>query len=234
MAKDLQQIIAIGGGGFYRDADNLKLERYVIEQTKIDNPRVAFVPTASGDPDHYVAVFYSAFLKLGCRPSVLTFFKRTPELRSFLLEQNMIYVGGGNTKSMLAVWRDWGVPELLREAWQSGIVLTGVSAGAICWFEQGVTDSFSDGLRPMAGLGFLPGSCCPHYDGEPERRPAYHRLLAGEEIGPGIAIEDWTAVHFIGTERSRVVAARVGARAYSMRSVYGSVQEVTLPVDYLV
>jgi len=233
VAENLRQIIAIGGGGFYRDADNLGLERYVIQQTKVDNPRVAFVPTASGEPDHYVASFYSAFLKLGCRPSVLTFFKRTPELRTYLLNQNAIYVGGGNTKSMLAVWRDWGVPELLREAWESGVVLTGVSAGAICWFEQGLTDSFSDGLRPLPGLAFLPGSCCPHYDGEPQRRPTYHRLLASEEIAPGIAIEDWTAVHFLGVERARVVAARAGARAYSMRNVYGSVQEVPLPVEYL-
>jgi dipeptidase E len=233
MPKDLRQIIPIGGGGFYRDGDNLGLERYVMQQTGVDNPRVAFVPTASGEPDHYVASFYSAFLKLGCRPSVLTFFKRTPELRSFLLNQNVIYVGGGNTKSMLAVWRDWSMPELLREAWESGVVLTGVSAGAICWFEQGLTDSFSDGLRPLAGLGFLPGSCCPHYDGEPERRPTYHRLLASEEIAAGIAIEDWAAVHFLGVERTRVVAARAGARAYSMRNVYGSVQEVPLPVEYL-
>ena len=134
---------------------------------------------------------------------------------------------------MLAVWRDWGVPALLREAWESGVVLTGVSAGAICWFEEGITDSFSDGLRPLPGLGFLSGSCCPHYDSEPQRRPTYHRLLANAEIAPGIAIEDWTAVHFSGVERARVVAARAGARAYSMRSVYGSVQEVSLPVEYL-
>jgi dipeptidase E len=233
MSKDLRQIIAIGGGGFYRDPDNLSLERYVMQQTRVDHPRVAFVPTASGEPDHYVASFYSAFLCLGCRPSVLTFFKRTPELRSYLLNQDAIYVGGGNTKSMLAVWRDWGVPELLREAWASGVVLTGVSAGAICWFEQGLTDSFSNGLRPLPGLGFLPGSCCPHYDGEPQRRPTYHRLLASEEIAPGIAIEDWTAVHFLGVERARVVAARAGARAYSMRNAYGSIQEVPLPVEYL-
>ena len=143
-----------------------------------------FVPTASGEPDHYVASFYAAFLKLGCRPSVLTFFKRTPDLRSFLLDQDVIYVGGGNTKSLLALWRDWGVAEILREAWQSGIVLTGVSAGAICWFEQGLTDSFSDGLRPLDCLGFLPGSCCPHYDGEAQRRPSYHRLLAAGKSPP--------------------------------------------------
>jgi len=233
MPDKLRQIIAIGGGGFYRDAANLALEKYVIQQSGAAAPRVAFVPTASGEPDHYVASFYAAFLQLGCRPSVLTFFKRTPELRSFLLDQDVIYVGGGNTKTLLAVWRDWGVIEILREAWESGVVLTGVSAGAICWFEQGLTDSFSDALRPLDGLGFLPGSCCPHDDGEPQRRPSYHRLLAGGEISAGVAIEDWTAVHYQGPGICRVVASRDGARAYSLRSVYGSVQEVPLPVEYL-
>jgi len=233
MPKTLRQIIAIGGGGFYRDPENLALEKYVIQQTGAAEARVAFVPTASGEPDHYLSSFYAAFLKLGCRPSVLTFFKRTPEIRSFLLDQDVIYVGGGNTKTLLAVWRDWGVTEILREAWESGVVLTGVSAGAICWFEQGLTDSFSDELRPLDCLGFLPGSCCPHYDAEPQRRPSYHRLLASGEIAAGVAIEDWTGVHFIGSELHRVIASKRGARAYSMRAVYGSVQEVPLPVEFL-
>jgi peptidase E len=233
VSETVKQIIPIGGGGFYRDAENLELEKYVIQQSGVDNPRVCFVPTASGEPDHYVASFYSAFLKLACRPTVLTFFKRTPDLRSFLLNQDVIYVGGGNTKSLLAVWRDWGVIEILREAWEAGIVLTGVSAGAICWFEQGLTDSFSDGLQPLECLGFLPGSCCPHYDGEVQRRPSYHKLLTTGEISAGVAIEDWTGVHFKGTEIHRVITSKRGARAYSMRCVYGSVQEVALDSAYL-
>jgi peptidase E len=233
MAELARQIIPIGGGGFYRDAENLELEKYVIRQSGAENPRVAFVPTASGEPDHYVASFYAAFLKLGCRPSVLTLFKRTPDLRSFLLNQDVIYVGGGNTKSLLAVWHDWGLPEILREAWESGIVLTGVSAGAICWFEQGLTDSFSDQLRPLDCLGFLPGSCCPHYDGEAQRRPSYHRLLAAGEISAGVAIEDWTGIHFKDTEVYKVVSSKRGARAYSVRAVYGSVQEVALASEFL-
>jgi peptidase E len=173
-------------------------------------------------------------LKLGCKPSHLSFFKRTPELRSCLLNQDVIYVGGGNTKSMLAVWREWGVPELLHEAWESGVVLAGVSAGAICWFEEGLTDSWAGGLRPLQCLGFLPGSCCPHYDGEAERRPSLHRLLAAGEMVAGIAIEDWTGVHFKGKEIYRVVSAKSGSRAYGVRAVSGSVQEVPLPVDPLV
>jgi peptidase E len=233
VSEKAKQIIPIGGGGFYRDPENLELEKYVIRQCSAENARVCFVPTASGEPDHYVASFYAAFLKLGCQPSVLTFFKRTPELRSFLLNQDVIYVGGGNTKSLIAVWRDWGVIEILREAWESGIVLTGVSAGAICWFEQGLTDSFSDGLRPLSCLGFLPGSCCPHFDGEAQRRPSYHKLLGAGEISAGVAIEDWTGVHYKDREIHRVISSKRGARAYSLRSVYGSVQEVPLTVDYL-
>lgn len=233
MAARAKQIIPIGGGGFYRDPENLELEKYVLRQCGTDNARVCFIPTASGEADHYVASFYAAFLKLGCKPSVLTFFKRTPDLRSLLLNQDVIYVGGGNTKSLIAVWRDWGVIEILREAWQSGIVLTGVSAGAICWFEQGLTDSFSDGLRALDCLGFLPGSCCPHYDGEVQRRPSLHKLLTAGDIAAGVAIEDWTGVHFIGDTIHKVIASKPGARAYSMRVAHGSVQEVPLPVEYL-
>ena len=233
MSDSQRQIIAIGGGGFYRDPENLGLERYILQQTNSAGARVAFVPTASAEPDNYLVSFYTAFLKLGCRPSHLSFFKRTPDLRNYLLNQDVIFVGGGNTKSMLAVWRDWGVPEILHEAWESGIVLTGVSAGAICWFEQGVTDSWAGELRPIDCLGFLPGSCCPHYDGEVDRRPSYHRLLASGQISAGVAIEDWTGVHYQETEVHRVVASKAGARAYRLRVVNGSVQEVPLSVDYL-
>ena len=233
MAERQPQIIAIGGGGFYRDSGNLKLERYIIEQSNSPNSRIAFIPTASGEPDHYVAAFYASFLKLNCRPSVLTLFKRTPDIRSFLLDQDVIYVGGGNTKSMLALWQDWGVSEVLREAWHSGIVLAGVSAGAICWFEQGVTDSFATELQPLGCLALIAGSCCPHYDGEPDRRPAYHRLLRADKIKPGVAIEDWVGVHYVGTEVKCAVTAKDGARAYRLRMVNGIVQEVPVVAEYL-
>ena len=233
MADRQRQIIAIGGGGFYRDSENLGLERYIVQQMGTADPRVAFVPTASAEPDNYLVSFYTAFLKLGCRPSHLSFFKRTADLRAYLLNQDVIFVGGGNTKTMLAVWREWGVPEILREAWESGILLTGVSAGAICWFEQGVTDSWAGELRPLDCLGFLPGSCCPHYDGEADRRPSFHRLLTAGEIASGVAIEDWTGVHYRETDMHRVVASKAGARAYSLRVVSGAVQEVPLAVDYL-
>ena len=141
---------------------------------------------------------------MGCQPSHLSFFERTPDLRSFLLNQDIIYVGGGNTKSMLAVWREWGLPEVLREAWSTGVVLAGTSAGGMCWFEEAITDSFGDGYRAIPCLGFLPGSCCPHFDTEAERRPAFHDLLLKGEIKPGIALDDAAAAHFVGDELRQV------------------------------
>jgi dipeptidase E len=234
MSQPGGHIIAIGGGGFYRDGENLALERYIVQQSGAAQPRVAFLPTASAEPDSYLVSFYTAFVKLGCRPSHLSLFKRTPELRSYLLNQEVIYVGGGNTKSMLALWRAWGIPKLLHEAWQLGAVLAGVSAGAICWFEQGLTDSWADELRPLDCLGFLSGSCCPHYDGEAERRPALHRLIAAGEMAGGLAIEDWTGVHFRGSERYRIVSAKRGSRAYAIAAAHGSVQETPLAADCLV
>lgn len=232
MTATPRQIIALGGGGFSMEPDNLTLDRYVLAQARTPEPAVAFIPTATGDVDSYIVSFYTAFTGLRCRPSHLPFFRRTPNLRAYLLAQDVIYVGGGNTKSMLAVWREWGLPDLLREAWASGIILAGVSAGAICWFEQGITDSFADELRPLSCLGFLPGSCCPHYDGEAERRPAYHQLLQKGEISAGFAIDDGAALHFVNTEVQCVVASRPGATAYRVQLNDGVVQEEALPVDY--
>jgi dipeptidase E len=233
MADTRRQIIALGGGGFSMEPENLALDHYILAQARVPEPAVAFLPTASGDSDNYVVRFYAAYLRVPCRPSHLPFFRRTPDLRSYLLAQDVIYVGGGNTKSMLAVWREWSLPDILRDAWESGIVLAGISAGAICWFEQGVTDSFADRLRVLDCLGFLPGSCCPHYDGEAERRPAYHRLLRNGEIALGFAIDDGAAIHFINNEVHRVVASRKGAKAYRMRATGDAVQEEPMPVEYL-
>ncbi len=228
-----RQIIALGGGGFGVDATNLVLDRYILAQARVSDPAVAFVPTASGESDNYIVRFYAAYLGLPCRPSHLAFFRRTPDLRSYLLAQDVIYVGGGNTKSMLAVWREWGVPDLLREAWDSGIVLAGISAGAICWFEQGITDSFADQLRVIGCLGFLPGSCCPHYSGEAERRPSFHRLLREGEIAPGFAIDDGAAIHYRDDQIHRVIASRVGASAYRVHLIGAEVREERMPVEHL-
>ncbi len=213
----MRQIIAMGGGGFSMEPDNPLLDQYVVRQSPKACPKVCFVPTASGDADEYVERFYASFEKLNCVPSHLSLFRPpTSDLESFVLEQDVIYVGGGNTKNLLALWRDWGLDGILRSAWESGIVLSGVSAGSMCWFEEGVTDSCGTKLHRLPCLGFLPGSNCPHYDGESERRPTFHRLLQERKIGPGLAADDGVAFHFVGTELRSTVSSRPLARGYRL------------------
>ena len=230
--KTQRQIIAIGGSGFLSDAQTRELDRYVIGQARSPEPAVCFIPTANGDSDASLLRFYTIFSQLPCKLSHLVLFRRTPrDLRALLLSQDVIYVGGGNTRSMLAVWREWGLPEILREAWEFGIVLAGRSAGAICWFEQGVTDSLADVLVSLDCLGFLPGSCCPHYDGEADRRPSYHQLLLDNKIAPGVAVDDGVGVHFRGTEPYRVATPREQAGAYRVEVVGGEIREEFLSVE---
>ena len=228
-----RHIIAIGGGGFARDSGNLALERYILRQARRRNPAVCFLPTATGDAPVYIAAFYTAFTKLRCRPIHIPLFARTPNLRAVLLSQDVIFVGGGNTKSMLATWSDWGIPAMLRHAWRSGTVLAGVSAGAICWFQRGVTDSWADRLRLLPCLGFLSGTCCPHYDGEPERRPSVHRFVARGEPRSILAIDDWSAAHFVNRSLLRVVSAAPGGAAYRVHRQAGHVVESPFPVTRL-
>lgn len=222
------QIIAIGGAGFSSGAP--LMENYLLAQTAQTTPAVSFVPTASGDSDSYIARFYETFAPLPCRPSVLKLFRRTTDLRKYLLAQDLIFVGGGNTKSMLAVWRDWDIPALLQEAWQSGVVLAGTSAGAICWFEHGTTDSFEGALRGLPCLGFLPGTLCPHYDAEVDRRPSLHKLLNNRDLPGGYAIDDAAALHFIGNSLHRAVASDKKSQAFSVAMQGRLVTETALPI----
>jgi aminopeptidase N len=225
-----RHIIAIGGGGFGRDVGNLALERYILRQARRRNPAVCLLPTATGDAPAYIAAFYTAFTRLRCRPTHIPLFARTPNLRDVLLSQDVIFVGGGNTKSMFATWRDWGIPSILRRAWRSGTVMAGVSAGAICWFERGVTDSWADRLRLLPCLGLLSGTCCPHYDGEPERRPSVHRFIERREARSILAIDDWSAAHFVDRSLARVVSAAPRGGAYKVQRVRTQVVESALPV----
>jgi dipeptidase E len=231
--NDPRQIIALGGGGFSMEPENLALDAYVLAQARVPRPAIAFIPTASGDDEPYIERFYTAFSEFPCRPSHLPLFARTPDLRAFLLAQDVVYVGGGNTKSLLGVWREWGLPEVLREAWAAGVVLAGISAGAVCWFEQGLSDAFAEALRPLQCLGLLAGSCCPHYDSEAARRPTYHQMVRTGGIPPGLAIEDGAAVHFLGDDIHRVVASRPGVTAYRVEMRDGAVREEALPVELL-
>jgi peptidase E len=212
----MRQIIAMGGGGFSMEPDNPLLDQFVLEQTGLARPKVCFLPHASDDTLRYIHNFFQAFTRLECRLSSLSLFSpHTSDIRGFLLDQDVIYVGGGNTKSMLALWREWSLDAILREAWEKGVVLAGISAGANCWFEACSTDSFGNGsLRPLNCLGLLPGGFCPHYDGEAQRRPTLQAMVAAREMPDAWACDDGAALHFIDDEMRGAVASRVAARAY--------------------
>jgi dipeptidase E len=200
----VRQIVAIGG---VTSPGDRAFFPYIIAQARRDRPRVGFLPTASGDSDPFIVRFYESFAPLPCEPSHLALFRSTPDLDTYIPAQDIILVAGGNTKSMLAVWREWGLDVLLRQAWESGTILAGFSAGAICWFAEGLSDSWADRLAPVPGLELITGSCCPHYGNEPQRRPVFHELVASGVMQPGIGIDDGAALH-VRDSQLRVVQAR--------------------------
>jgi dipeptidase E len=175
--------------------------------------RILYVGTAGAENAAFTLLWYDRLRDRGTMTH-LNFFPWPPaNLRDLTLSHDVVFVAGGNTANAIAIWRVHGFDEILREAWQEGILLTGWSAGMICWFEHGVTDSFGPELAPMECLGFLPGSACPHYDGEERRRPVYTQLVAGG-FPAGIAADDDVGVRYVGTELREVVTAREGATAY--------------------
>ena len=173
-----RHIVGLGGGGDTPEQTDL-LYRYVLELTGKERPHLLYVPTAAADEDSAVAMFYDRFARRTEASTLLTFPYPPADLRELVLSQDAICVSGGNTANMLAIWRVHGIEQLMREAWAQGTILWGASAGMICWFEQGVTDSFGPQLEAMDCLGFLAGSACPHYDGEERRRPRYRELVDG-------------------------------------------------------
>jgi len=208
------------------EARNTVLDDYVLRLTGNRKPRVCFVPTASGDSDAYIRRFYRRMPTSRCNPSHLCLFKHnTTDPRQHLLAQDVIYVGGGNTANMLAVWRLQGIDRVMKTAWHEGIVMAGVSAGGICWFEGCSTDSFG-ALAPLRdGLGFLRGAFCPHYDGEKQRRPTLHRMVAAGQLPSGYAVDNCAALHFVGRQLVAVVTSRPNARAYRVELRHGRVVE---------
>lgn len=230
-----RHIVAMGGGGFSQEPDNPALDDFVLDLCGAGTPRICFVGTASGDADGYAAKFFEAFAARGCVATRLSLFQPGKAPAAELLPaQDVIYVGGGSTANMLAVWRVHGIDVLLREAWERGTVLAGLSAGSICWFESGVTDSLhpQDMLPLTNALGFLPGSHCPHYTDR--RRPeAYRRFVATGELPPGYGVDDGAALHFTGTALTEVVASRPAAQAYWVEAGEAGAVEEALPVRYL-
>jgi len=190
-----RNIVAIGGGGFGRSLGSLEIEKYIISLINKKRPKICFIPTASGDSSLYKLNFYRAFSQLDCITSHIDFFSRTENLEEKVLSQDIIYVGGGNTKSMLAVWKEWNLHTILQNAYEKGIVMSGVSAGAICWFDKGITDSFAQKLSIINCLGIVNGIACPHFDEEQEREPYVNDLVIRKIIKSCICIEGNCALH---------------------------------------
>jgi dipeptidase E len=229
----MRQLVVLGGGGFLMEKTRA-LDNYFLRATDKPNPRICFVGTASGDAESARYKFYEAMATLECRATHLSLIQPpTADLAEFIQEQDAIYVGGGNTRSLLALWREWGVDTALRAAYERGTVMGGISAGMICWFEYGITDSIPGTLSPLKGLGWLPGSACPHYDGEAERRPSFHRLLTEGRIPPGVAADDGVALHFIDEQLAHVVASRPAACAFRLALDGGVVTETRLTTQLL-
>lgn len=230
----MRQIIALGGGGFSMEPDNPLLDRYILNQATVKRPKICFVPTASGDADGYIQRFYTFFNEQECEPTHLSLFKPpTKNLQDYILEQDIIYVGGGNTKNLLILWKEWGLDRILKIAYDQGILLCGISAGAICWYEEGLTDSFGDTLEPIKGLGILKGSHSPHYDGEMNRRPAYLQMIKDGLLNPGIAADDGVGLHYVNGELVKVVSSRPNAAAYRVEISEEGIEEKILEPDYL-
>jgi len=177
-----KNIVAIGGGGFGRALGSLVIEKYIVSLSNKKRPKICFIPTASGDSSLYKLNFYRAFSKLDCITSHIDFFSRTENLEEIVLTQDIIYVGGGNTKSMLAVWKEWNLHSILQNAYEKGVVMSGVSAGAICWFDKGITDSFANELKIISCLGIVNDIACPHFDEEKEREPYVNDIVKVQNI----------------------------------------------------
>ncbi len=226
------QIVAMGGGGFSMEPANPLLDDYVLRLTGAARPRVAFLGTASGDSAVYADRFRWVFQAPRARATVISTFQRSGDLRHAVLAQDVIYVGGGNTVNLLAIWRAHGLDRILRDAWRRGIVLAGVSAGALCWFEGGTTDSYGPIAPLRDGLAFLIGSFSPHYDGEGDRRPV-HRKAIERGLPDGYAADDGAAAHFVRRRLEACVASRPHAKVWRLERHGKKVVEAAMETRYL-
>ena len=210
------------------------LDRYLLRLTDKQRPSVCFIGTASGDSDRYAAKFYRAYGPVSDASDLVLFGAPERESIDHLVDRDLVFVGGGNTANMLAVWKLHKVDKALRAAWQSGTILAGISAGAICWFEACLTDSFGVNLSPVLdGLGFLTGSACPHLDGEPRRRPRYVEEVAAGRLPAGYGIDNGVALHFVGTKLHTVVSEREGGGASLFELIDGAVRETRFDATLL-
>jgi dipeptidase E len=228
VADRTQRILAIGGVQLAPGSVDWPLHQFLLDLSGRERPRICLLATAGGESPAGIASFYATFAR-HADPTHLDLFGRTVEdVGSFLLDQDVIYVGGGNTANMLAIWRLHGVDKALKAAWEAGVVLAGWSAGANCWFDGSVTDSFGLDLAPLKdGLKLLPGSFCPHYDSESLRRPRYEELVGGGTLPDGFAADDGVGLLFEGRSFIEAVASLPGQHAYRVERRRGNAVEET-------
>lgn len=237
----MRRILAIGGGGFLMEGCGSPIDQHIIRLSRKEKPKICFVPTPSGDLPEHIEKFYAAYSARDCAPSHLAFFRKPDSgsvplsmYRAHLLDQDVIYVGGGNTKSALGVWREWGADRAFIDAHQAGVMLTGMSAGAMCWFQAGLTDSYWGAeYQPLDCLGLLPGACAVHYSSEPARRARLHEAIAASAVPPAVAIDDFAAVLFADEQIVEAFAWQAGAAAYRVSGRGSEVAEVALEVTPL-
>jgi peptidase E len=230
------QIIALGGGGFSEENGSHLLDEYILQQTNKSKPNVLFLPTAGGDHEDYIAKFYRAYRKFSCRPDHLELSKKNVpfrKLEQLVLGQDMIFVGGGSPRFLMQVWRKCGMDKIIKKAWKQGIVLSGMSAGAICWYEDGFKNPKDSMWRRISCLGFLEGSFCPHYDKRGELRKAYRKMISSREIDSGYGVQDGVALHYIGTELKHVISEMPDAKAFYVRKSGFRVTEKEIKPAYL-
>ncbi len=231
-APNTTKKILIAGGGF-----RTRFIDYMAHLTGKPRPRICFLPTASADSDAAIVGFYQNCASLSVEPFVQRMFieSLTQKLGfdEVLLSMDAIVVSGGNTLNQQAIWKAQGVDAILRQAWEQGIVLGGASAGSLCWFEEGTTDSRPKALSVVQCLGFLPGSHCPHYDAEAGRRPLYHQLIGSGEMKPGFACDNDAGIYFENDKPSRIVGTREAARVYHVTLENGTVTEQELKPEII-
>ena len=211
---------------------------YVASLTGKKVPRLCYLPTATGDSEQSIINWYEACAKFNVQPfyqkMFISSYDQQQTFEEVLLSMDGIIVGGGNTLNMMAIWHAQGVDVILKKAWDQGIVLAGGSAGSLCWFEEGTTDSRPKQLSKVEGLGFIKGSHCPHYDAEPERRPLYHQYIKKGVLKPGYAVDNNAAILFEDNEVRKVVALDENSNAYFVSVKNGEVVEARLKKEKLV
>lgn len=230
-----EKIIAMGGGGFSTELDNSLLDQYILNASGVEKPRICFLPTAGGDSEAYIERFFSNFSSYHCEPFCLSLFRpQVDDIESFLLSMDIIYVGGGSTKNLLAIWKDWDIPRILKKALERGAILSGVSAGIMCWFEAGLTDSFYGKYVPLKSLGFLAGSVCPHCDSDEGRLEKYIEYIQREEIPSGYAIDDGIALHFENGQLIKAVKSKPNAKVLFITKQSGVIHQRQVEIQSLI